>query len=778
MNKLYFTLLLFILSSFSLFSQEDIKYKNARLSSDERTRDLIKRMTLDEKIGQLLCPLGWEMYTKQGNKVSASDKYKALVDDKHVGMYWAVYRADPWTKKTLITGLNPQLAASAGNAMQTYAVKNTRLGIPVFIAEEAPHGHMAIGATVFPAGIGLASTWNPMLIEEIATVISKEIRLQGGHISYGPILDVSRDSRWSRVEESYGEDPVLTAILGEAYVKGTGAGDLSKPYSTIATLKHFVAYGIPEGGHNGNIAHIGERELFESFLPPFETAIDAGALSVMTSYNSIDGIPCTANKYLLTDVLRDRWNFGGFVVSDLVSIDGLAQDHHVAQSMQDAGTMAIAAGVDADLGANAFATLGKAVNEGKIEESVIDSAVYRILKLKFDMGLFENPYVDASLAKNVVGSKEHLTYALQAAQQSIVLLENNGILPLKKELKNIAVIGPNADNHYNQLGDYTAPQKDEDVKTVLDGVRAKVPNANVKYVKGCAIRDTTNTNIAEAVAIAKNADIAIVVVGGSSARDFKTEYLETGAAIASKNTLSDIECGEGFDRSNLDLLGKQMELLEAVKATGTPVVVIYIQGRPLNMNWASENADALINAWYPGQRGGDAIADVLFGDYNPAGRLPISVPRSVGQIPVYYNKKHPRGRDYVETEVTPLYSFGYGLSYTDFEYKDLIVEAKDSMNYNISFTVKNVGDRSGDEVAQLYVRDEVASVVQPNKQLKRFERINIKPGEEKIISFALNKEDLSILNRDMKRVVEPGVFTIMIGPSSDNIKLESQFEIK
>ncbi|MDR3142987.1 MAG: glycoside hydrolase family 3 C-terminal domain-containing protein [Tannerellaceae bacterium] len=764
----------------TVFAQSSalLSYKNPSLPVEMRVQDLLSHMTIDEKIGQLLCPMGWEMYEKEGNKVTYSRKFEELIQKQHAGMLWAVYRADPWTRKTLETGLNPVLAAKTSNAIQCYAMENTRLGIPVFIAEEAPHGHMAIGTTVFPTGIGLAATWNPSLVEYIASVISKEVRLQGGHISYGPVLDLSRDPRWSRVEEGYGEDPVLSARIGASYVRGTGGGDITKPYSTIATLKHFIAYGVPEGGHNGNTAFVGERELRENFFLPFKAAIDAGALSVMTAYNSIDGIPCTANKHILTDILRDEWGFKGFVVSDLVSIDGLKENHRIVDNLQDAAIAALSAGVDIDLGANSFSELVDAVREGKIGESAIDSAVYRVLKLKFEMGLFDNPYVDPAQAGEIVRSPQHIAAAHKAAQESIVLLENKGnILPLKKNIKRIAVIGPNSDNSYNQLGDYTAPQERSYIKTVLDGVKAKMPGARIDYVKGCAIRDTTITDIDKAVYAAKNADVAIVVVGGSSARDFKTKYIETGAAVASTEAINDIENGEGFDRSTLDLLGKQLDLLKAVKATGTPVIVIYIQGRPLNMNWAAENADALLTAWYPGQEGGLAIADVLWGDYNPAGRLPVSVPRSVGQIPVYYNKKNPKGHEYIEITSKPLYHFGYGLSYTRFEYTDLNIIQKYADKFEVSFTLKNIGDYDGEEVVQLYLKDEYASVVQPVMQLKKFERIFLKKGNEKRISFTIGKEDFSIINKDMEKVVEPGEFTVMIGSAVDRIKLQDEIII-
>lgn len=763
----------------SSIAQEKFLYKDARLSTNERTADLLSHMTLEEKVGQLLCPLGWEMYTKEGNTVTYSGKYKNLLDKQHVGMFWAVFRADPWTQKTLENGLTPALAAEAANAMQRYAVEETRLGIPIFIAEEAPHGHMAIGTTVFPTGIGMASTWNPALQEQVSAVSAKEVRLQGGHIGYGPVLDLSRDPRWSRVEEAYGEDPVLSGAMGAAAAKGAGAGDLKNQFSVISTIKHFIAYGIPEGGHNGNSAIIGQRELHESFLPPFFKTVEAGALSVMTAYNSIDGIPCTADGYLLTDVLRKDWGFDGFVVSDLGSIDGIYSSHRVASSLQEAGTMALDAGVDVDLGARPFAELIDAIESGKIAMAKIDSAAARVLRLKFDMGLFENPYRDPKAAGREVRSKAHVAVSRKAAQESIVLLENkSNVLPLSaKKIKKIAVIGPNANTPYNQLGDYTAPQERTAIRTVLDGVKAKVPSAEVIYAKGTAIRDTTQSDIAAAVQAARQSDVAIVVVGGSSARDFETKYIETGAAVADAKSLSDMESGEGFDRSTLDLLGDQIKLLEAIKETGKPMIVVYIQGRPLNMNWAHEHADALLNAWYPGQEGGNAIADVIFGDYNPAGRLPISVPRSVGQLPVYYNKKVPKGHDYVETLASPLYTFGYGKSFTEFGYSDLKIKDQADGSLEISFEVKNTGSLSGDEVVQLYVRDEFASTVQPIKQLKKFDRIHLEAGKSKQVIFVLQPEDLSVINPKMERVMEAGSFHIMVGASSNDIRLEDKVQI-
>ena len=749
-------------------------YKDRCLSIDIRLSDLLSRMTLEEKVGQLLCPLGWEMYEIHGSEVHPSEKFKQLIKERNVGMLWATYRADPWTKKTIANGLNPELAAKAGNALQKYVMENTRLGIPMFLAEEAPHGHMAIGTTVFPTGIGMAATWSPELVKEVGQVIAKEIRSQGGHISYGPVLDLTRDPRWSRVEETFGEDPVLSGILGASMVDGLGGGNLSQKYATIATLKHFLAYAVPEGGQNGNYASVGIRDLHQNFLPPFRKAIDAGALSVMTSYNSIDGIPCTSNHYLLTKLLRNEWKFRGFVVSDLYSIEGIHESHFVALTKENAAIQSVTAGVDVDLGGDAYTNLCHAVQSGQMDKAVIDTAVCRVLRMKFEMGLFEHPYVDPKIAAKTVRRKEHIELARKIAQSSITLLKNeNSILPLSKTINKVAVIGPNADNRYNMLGDYTAPQEDSNVKTVLDGIITKLSPSRVEYVRGCAIRDTTVNEIEQAIEAARRSEVVIVVVGGSSARDFKTSYKETGAAVAEEGSVSDMECGEGFDRASLSLLGRQQELLESLQKTGKPLIVVYIEGRPLEKNWASEYADALLTAYYPGQEGGNAIADVLFGDYNPSGRLPISVPRSVGQIPVYYNKKAPRNHDYVEMSSFPLYSFGYGMSYTTFEYSDLQVVQKSARCFEVSFKVKNTGKYDGEEVSQLYMRDEYASVVQPMKQLKHFERFHLKKGEEKKVTFVLTEEDFFLVNYTLKKVVESGNFHLMIGAASNDIRLQN-----
>lgn len=754
-------------------------YKQAAVPIEYRVKDLLGRMTIEEKVGQLCCPLGWEMYTKTGkNEVTVSELYKKKMAEAPVGSFWAVLRADPWTQKTLETGLSPELSAKALNALQKYAVEETRLGIPVLFAEECPHGHMAIGTTVFPTALSAASTWNEGLMLKMGEAIALEARLQGANIGYGPVLDVAREPRWSRMEETFGEDPVLTTIMGVAMMKGMQGKVQNDGKHLYATLKHFAAYGVPESGHNGSRANCGMRQLLSEYLPPFRKAVKEGAGTLMTSYNAIDGVPCTANKELLTDVLRNQWGFKGFVYSDLISIEGIV-GMRAAKDNKEAAVKALKAGLDMDLGGNAFGkNLKKAYEEGLITMADLDRAVGNVLRLKFQMGLFENPYVSPELAKKLVHSKEHKELARQVAREGVVLLKNEGVLPLSKHIGHLAVIGPNADEMYNQLGDYTAPQVREEVATVLDGIRVAVSESTrVTYVKGCAVRDTTATDIPAAVAAAQKADAVVLVVGGSSARDFKTKYISTGAATVSEDakTLPDMDCGEGFDRSSLRLLGDQEKLISAVASTGKPLVVVYIQGRTMNMNLAAEKAQALLTAWYPGEQGGMGIADILFGDYSPAGRLPVSVPRSEGQLPVFYSQGTQR--DYVESKGTPLYAFGYGLSYTRFTYSGLELQKGTEMEtlQTVACTVTNTGNRDGEEVVQLYIGDKVASVSQPPLLLKAFQRIFLKKGESRQVIFHLKKDDLAIYDSEMNYVVEPGEFKVMVGAASNDIRLEGEF---
>ena len=744
------------------------------LSSCAKKQDqvdaLLSQMTLEEKCGQLSCPIGFNFYGKEGDSLWLADDFLDRMDTMPLGSCWAVLRADPWSRKTVETGLHPKESAKLLNMMQRHAVEHTRLGIPLLFCEETPHGHMAVGTTVFPTGIGQASTWDPALLEQMGEVMGREVHLQGAQVGYGPVLDIARDPRWSRVEETMGEDSYLSGTLGTAVVKG-----IQK--NVCATLKHLAAYGIPQGGHNAATAEVGPNRLMMDYLPSFEKAIcEGGAKTVMTSYNTIDGMPCSANDWLLQEVLRNSWNFKGVVFSDLNAVNAIYATQHMAADPAEAAAMALKAGVDIDLGGyNYGGFLKEALQRGLVTEADIDHAVRHVLQLKYDLGLFENPYVDEALAEAEVGTKENAQLAKQVALESAVLLKNDGILPFGDNIKKVAVIGPNADNMYNQLGDYTAPQDPDRIVTMLEGVREK-GRAEVLYAKGCAVRDENDADIDEAIRVAKAADVVVLVVGGSSARDFKTSYEDTGAAIVDEH-VSDMDCGEGYDRSTLKLLGKQEELMERIYAAGKPVVTVYIQGRPLDMNLAAEKSNALLTLWYPGMEGGSALADILWGDYNPSGRLPISVPCSVGQIPVYYSQ--PQTSDYVEESAKPLFPFGYGLSYTQFEYSNLQVETLSADTIcKVTCSVKNIGSCDGDEVVQLYVRDEVASIAPASKLLKGFQRIHINKGETKQVVFCLTERDLSVYSKEKGWHLEPGEFTVMISGDSENIVLSQNFAVR
>lgn len=709
-------------------------YRDASQPVEERVRDLLQRMTVQEKVNQLRCILGWQD------------------EDVHAGALWCTFRADPWTGRTLGNGLNPQRAAEKANDLQDRALNETRLGIPPFLAEEAPHGHMAIGATVFPTGLGLAATFSEPLLRRMGGAIARELRAQGAHIAYGPVLDLARDPRWSRTEETFGEDPVLAGTLGAAWVHGLGD-------SVVATLKHFVAYGTSEGGQNGGSSSVGRRTLLQTYLPPFHKAICAGARSVMTAYNAVDGQPCSADHWLLTDVLRQDWGFRGFVVSDLYSINVMHNTLHTATSLADAAQQALTAGVDMDLGGLAYATLlaPPATHQ-------LDSAVARILRMKFELGLFDRPFAIPNRAQDEVHNAAHVELARDLARSSVVLLKNEGILPLKEGTR-VYVCGPNADNMYAQLGDYTAPQPTDKVVTVRRALQDR----------RCLAEETTE------------ADVLIAVVGGSSSRYGDTKFTTTGAAVR-----SEADSGEGLDRATLDIPAAQQALLDSLILLAKPLIVIYIEGRPLLKNWAAEHADALLTAFYPGEQGGTAIADVLFGEWNPAGRLPVSQPRSVGQIPIYYNRPLPAAHDYVDASAQPLFPFGYGLSYTTFEYSTLTIQpsvlhpnlfAWHSKNHQspiatVSFTLTNTGDRDGEEVVQLYIHDDVSSVVLPDRQLRRFTRVFLKRGESRRITFQLTPEDFALVDSELHTTVEPGTFTLLVGASSADIRLSQSLEWK
>jgi beta-glucosidase len=667
----------------------------------------------------------------------------------------------------------PREMAEFTNAIQKWIKDNTRLGIPVLFHEECLHGHAAPKGTSFPMAIALASTFDPALVQDVFSATAVEVRARGAQQCLTPVLDLARDPRWGRTEETYGEDPYLTSRIGVAAVKGfQGPGPAIDKQHVIATLKHFAVHGQPEGGTNVAPGNYSERVIEEYFLRPFQAAVqEAGAQSVMASYNEIDGIPSHSNKHLLTEILRQRWGFQGVLVSDYFGIADLNNLHHVVANNDQGAKLALESGVDVELpAADAFKNLAAQVKAGTISEAEIDRAAGHMLREKFLTGLFDDPYVDPMNAEKVTNTPEHQQLALKAAHEAIILLKNDKrLLPIDKtQYKHIAVIGPNAADVH--LGGYSNnPGRGV---SILQGIKDKVgSSAEVLYAEGCRITETdpdwnadkvvlgdpvlNAKRIAAAVPVAKKADLVILVLGGN-----EQSSREAWAV------------NHPGDRDNLDLLGSQDDLVKAVLATGKPTVVFLLHGRPNSINYIAENVSAILDGWYLGQEGGTAAADVLFGDYNPAGRLPISVPRSVGQLPDYYYQKPAAKREYLGTSVEPLFPFGYGLSYTTFQYTNEQVTPATigpEGTVKVSVQVTNTGKVAGEEVAQLYIRDEVSSVTRPVKELRGFRRLALKPGESQTVEFTLGFEELSFLNRDMHRVVEPGTFKIMVGRSSKDL---------
>ncbi|WP_040950681.1 glycoside hydrolase family 3 N-terminal domain-containing protein [Gorillibacterium massiliense] len=752
-----------------------MSYKDPTKSVHERTEHLLGLMTLDEKVGQLVQLFGWQSYENKDGKADLTESFKEQIRRGGIGSLYGTLRADPWTGVTLDTGLSSREGAEAVNEIQRYAIEESRLGIPLLIGEECSHGHMAIGATVFPVPLSLGSTWNTDLYSEMCRAVALETRAQGGAVTYSPVLDVVRDPRWGRTEECFGEDPYLIGAFAEASVRGLQGKGLDHPDSVAATLKHFVAYGASEGGRNAGPVHMGWRELLEVDLYPFRKAVEAGAASIMTAYNEIDGVPCTSNRELLEDILRGKWGFNGMVITDCGAIDILAMGHDTAVDGEEAVAQALAAGVDMEMSGVMFGKhLVNAVRSGRLSEAQLDQAVRRLLMLKFRLGLFERPYVDPNRAEAVIGSEKHRELARRIAGEGIVLLKNDSALPLNTEsCGTVAVIGPNADAHYNQLGDYTSPQPRANVVTVLDGVRAKLgaESGRVLYAPGCRIKDDSREGFPLALEVAAKADTVLLVLGGSSARDFGEGSidLKTGASKVTDSSCSDMDCGEGIDRLSLSLSGVQLELAQELAKLGKPLIVVYINGRPVAEPWIDENADALLEAWYPGQEGGHAIVDVLFGDVNPSGKLTVSVPKTVGQLPVHYLGKRSRGKRYLEADSKPQYPFGYGLSYTTFAYSNLKVEPTTIWvdgQATVTVDVKNTGATEGAEVVQLYITDVSSSVTRPERQLKGFCKVKLEPGEMRTVTFTVGTEHLQFIGHNYVSVVEPGDFVIRVGSSS------------
>ena len=734
-------------------------YRDPYLPIEQRISDLLARMTLEEKLAQLT------VFGQIDVMVAGTFSLDQLAEVAANGA-GAVSRL----------GLNrsPAETVAIYNQIQEYLVEHTRLGIPAFAIDEALHGLVAQGSTCFPQAIGLASTWNPDLVHEVFTATAAEMRARGGNYALTPVLDLARDPRWGRTEETYGEDPHLVSRLGVAAIRGLQGDHLPiDQQHVIATAKHFAAHGQPEGGRNLAPANYAERDLREFFLAPFQAAVqDAQVQSVMASYNEINGIPAHINHWLLRDVLRQEWGFAGFITSDGGGIRHLVNEHHVAADTAEAARKVLQAGVDFELD-TCFATLLSQVREGLVPEVLIDTAVARVLRTKFLLGLFEQPYADATYAERLTNCGGHRQLAVRAAHQAIVLLKNAGnVLPLDRHtLKSIAVIGPNA--AIAHLGGYSA--EPAYVVSVLDGIRHKVGEAiNVVYAEGCRITEGVQgwqawwsdevvpgdpvedeTRIAEAVAAARSVDVALVVVGENEA--------------LCREAWSEDHLG---DRDNLDLPGRQDDLVKAIVATGVPTIVLLINGRPLSINWIAEHVPAILEGWYLGQETGTAVADVLFGDVNPGGKLPMTFPRSVGQIPAYYYRKPSSQRSYLSSPRGPLFPFGHGLSYTTFEYHDLHVtsaQIKPGGKAIVSVRVVNTGQRAGDEVVQLYVRDQISSVTRPVKLLKGFQRITLATGADQTIEFEITPDQLSLLDAHLEWIVEPGQFDLMVGGSSEQL---------
>jgi beta-glucosidase len=746
---------------------KEFPYKNTNLPIEDRLKDLVARMTLEEKIAQM------SIFHMKSN----------VLPDRGVEL-------DETTKRQLVNGIGgmgrpgqhigAKETSVATNAIQKFLCEHTRLGIPAFIVDEALHGLMAQGSTSFPQAIGLASTWDPELVCQIFTAAAREMRARGENWALSPVLDLAREPRWGRTEETYGEDPYLGCRIGVAAIQGLQGVDLGENTSKVdqnhvlATAKHFAAHGHPEGGRNSAPSNYAETELRENYLRAFQAAVmEAGVGAVMASYNEINGIPVHINSWLLEDVLRKEWGFNGIIVSDGNGISQLESFHHVADSKAEAARKSLETGIDFELDTCYSSSLLNEVMGGRIPESQVDRAVKNILIAKFRLGLFDHPYVDPEQAVEVTNCVEHRRLAYKAATESLVLLKNDGILPLDpKGIKRLAVIGPNAAGLH--LGGYSAdPGMGVDI---LEGIRKKVgKRIEVNYAEGCRITqedfngqgwlgwhkdiskkpdpEQDGRLIASAVDTARQCDVVLLVVGENE--------------TVCREAWSEKHLG---DRDTLDLPGQQEALIKAVVETGIPVVALLINGRPLSINWLAEHAHGIFEGWYLGEEGGTAFANALFGEINPGGKLPITFPRSVGQLPAYYNHKPSVQRSYLWAETTPLFPFGHGLSYTTFGYANLKI-TPDHIKINgratLSVDVSNTGERDGDEVVQVYIHDVLTEkVTRPVMELKGFRRIHLSAGERRTLEFSITPAELSFVNEEMKRVVEPGKFEILVGTSS------------
>jgi beta-glucosidase len=711
-------------------------------AADRFIDSLLARMTLDEKLGQLTQVAGPGSQTGPTARAGTEAEIRA----GRIGSFLGVR------------------GAAATRELQQVAVERSRLGIPLLFADDVIHGFR----TIFPVPLAEASSWDPAAVERSAHIAAVEATAHGVQWTYAPMVDIARDPRWGRVVEGSGEDPYLGSIMAAARVRGFQGSDLAADSTLLATAKHFAAYGAAEGGRDYNTADVSDRTLHETYLPPFRSAVDAGVQSVMTAFNEIAGVPMHANRHLIRDMLRGAWRFDGVVVSDYTGIAELIH-HGVAGDSAGAAALAMRAGVDVDLvGRTYLNQLPALIREGVVAESLVNQATRHVLRAKRDLGLFTDPYRYSDPAREQARTltPEYLAAARDMARKSIVLLKNAGnTLPLSKSLRTLAVIGALADDPASALGPWAGDGRPEDAVTALTGIRQAMAGSRVLYARGAGVRDQDTTGFAEALRAAQEADAVVLVLGED--RDMS---------------------GEASSRTSLDLPGVQQQLAERMQATGKPVVVVLMNGRPLSTPWLDANVPAIVEAWYLGVQTGPALADVLFGDYNPGGKLPITVPRIVGQIPIYYDHK-PTGRPpdprdhytskYLDVPWTPLYPFGYGLSYTTFSYDDLRLSAgriRKSDSIVVSVRVTNTGRRAGDEVVQLYLRDEVASITRPVQELRRFVRITLAPGEARMVAFTLRADDFAFPGADGQPVVEPGFFTVSVGTSSADLR-QRRFEL-
>ena len=697
---------------------------------ESRVNALLAKMSFEEKLGQL------QQLDGEGN---------GTYRPEHLDL----------VRKGLLGSTLNVRGAERTNQLQRVAVEESRLKIPLIFGFDVIHGYR----TIFPIPLGESASWDPATVEKGASVAAAEARASGVHWTFAPMVDIARDPRWGRIAEGAGEDTFLGMAMARARVRGFQGTDYSAQDKVVACAKHFVAYGAAEGGRDYNTTDMSENTLRSVYLPPFKAAVDAGVGTLMSAFNDLNGVPTSANPFTLTQVLRREWKFDGFVVSDYTAVQELI-NHGLAANGKDAAQHALNAGVDMEMVSRLFNQNGPSlVKEGKINQATIDEAVRRILRIKFRLGLFDRPYADEARERAAILSAANVAAARAAAARSFVLLKNDGgLLPLRKETKSIAVIGPLGDSKTDMIGSWSGDGKADDAVTLLAGIKSAAPSATVTYAKGCDVKSDSSEGFAEAVRIAQQADVVIMAVGESADMS-----------------------GEASSRSSLDLPGRQLDLLKAIQQTGKPMVAVLMNGRPLTISWLATNAGAILETWFSGTQGGNAIADVLFGDVNPGGKLPATFPRNVGQVPLYYNHMHT-GRPpvenqkytskYLDSPWTPLYPFGFGMSYTQFRISNLQLSApsiRPDGRVTVTVDVENTGQRAGDEVVQLYIRDVAASMTRPVMELKGFQRIALQPGGKRRVEFVLGSEHLGFYNRDLKFVVEPGEFKIMVGANSQDV---------